>query len=89
MEKPEGSECVDPEDSKTSEAKPTPGRAPRSDSGVPDDPPWRKVAAQAASETDPHRLTQLVEELIRLLDQERRPSQRKKPEIPQPGPEDS
>lgn len=33
---------------------------------------WRAVAAQAAAETDPTRLSQLVDELIRLLDEERR-----------------
>jgi hypothetical protein len=32
---------------------------------------WREVAALAAKESDPNRLAQLVDELIRLLDEER------------------
>lgn len=38
----------------------------------PDAQPWREIAAQAAVETDPDRLSRLVDELIRLLDEERR-----------------
>jgi len=33
---------------------------------------WREVAAMAARESDPQRLAHLVDELIRLLDEERR-----------------
>jgi hypothetical protein len=35
---------------------------------------WRDLAEQGSKETDPHNLTGLLEELDRVLDEERRPS---------------
>ena len=74
MEKPEGSKCADAQDPNdpqtaplhetlTSSVQPPAAGSER----------WREVAAQAATETDPHRLSQLVDELIRLLDESRQP----------------
>jgi hypothetical protein len=73
MEKPEGLKCADAHDPNRPKTPPPSERL-----SSPAAPPstgserWREVAAQAASETDPQRLSQLVDELIRLLDEGRR-----------------
>jgi hypothetical protein len=74
MEKPDGSKCESlerKEDSTTmAESAVNLPLAPVAQPSA--EPRWRDIAAQAASETDPQRLSYLVDELIRLLDEERR-----------------
>jgi len=73
MEKPEGLKCADAHDPNRPKT-PLPSERLSSPAAPPSTGAerWREVAAQAASETDPQRLSQLVDELIRLLDEGRR-----------------
>jgi hypothetical protein len=72
MENPEDSKPMNSPACKERETQtPTPAEQPALRE-IPDTQPWREIAAQAASETDPQRLSRLVDELIRLLDEERR-----------------
>jgi|HubBroStandDraft_6_1064221.scaffolds.fasta_scaffold36859_3 hypothetical protein len=74
MDKPEGTKAITPEGVETPAAQSQlPHRTPETGhQEVEPGPRWREVAAQAATESDPNRLSQLVDELIRLLDEERR-----------------
>lgn len=38
------------------------------------EPDWRRLAGQASRETDPHHLMRVLEELDRVLDEERQPT---------------
>jgi hypothetical protein len=70
MDKPEGPKCPNSQGRETGETSP-PLEQLKAPPRPPDSERWREVAAQAAAETDPNRLTQLVDELIRLLDEGR------------------
>jgi hypothetical protein len=79
MEKPEGSKCENSQRKDDSQhvpdvtcSLPPQSSGPSSPGQTKAEPRWREVAAQAASETNPERLSHLVDELIRLLDEERR-----------------
>jgi hypothetical protein len=74
MEKLVGSVCLSPKDP-NDPGSVLPTENPKEPMPAPQTPEpqrWREVAAQAAIEADPQRLTELVDELIRLLDEERR-----------------
>jgi hypothetical protein len=77
MDKPEGIKAMTPEGVETPAAQSQPPhRTPETGRQEAEPVPrWREVAAQAATESDPNRLSQLVDELIRLLDEERRNKQ--------------
>jgi hypothetical protein len=68
MDKPEGPKCLNSQDRETGKTSPPPQQL-QVPPQLRNSERWREVAARAASETDPHRLTQLVDELIRLLDE--------------------
>jgi hypothetical protein len=75
MDKPEGLKPMTPESVKAPAAQSQlPHRTPETAAPQKAEPVprWREVAAQAATESDPNRLSQLVDELIQLLDEERR-----------------
>lgn len=82
MDKPESSKPMNPETevNRTTPEAPQPNGTgasqPMIPGHVPRKPDWRQVAAAAATETDPQKLSNLVDELIRLLDEERRSTHR-------------
>ena len=67
MNKPDG--CSADQLPKHSPSTPQSNRA---DLSATQNPNWREVAALASTETNPQKLAELVDNLIRLLDEERR-----------------
>lgn len=78
MDNPEDSKPINPESVKASIPTPQANSTGivQPPNPIPANSDWREVAAQAATETDPQKLSHLVDELIRLLDAERRSPKR-------------